>query len=63
MQTPTFTRRARVWDKTTASYVQVTIKVDVDIQALADHLAFRAVRSKHKKSVIQGGIIKGSIVD
>lgn len=57
MQHPTFKRTARVWDRKTNGYVDVTVEITIDIAALADHMAAKVHKSKARKSVIQGGII------
>lgn len=57
MQHPTFKRTARVWDRKKGDHVNVSIEIEIDIAALADHLGAKVHKSKAGRSVIQGGII------
>lgn len=52
-----FTRHPVIWDEKTKSMKRVTVRVEIDVDKLAEELARRTNRSKSKKSCIHGNII------
>ncbi|QKC89980.1 hypothetical protein EB230_17375 [Mesorhizobium sp. NZP2234] len=62
MQNPTFKRAVRVWDDGTKSFVSRNIEITINIQAVADALARKAIKNKSKKSKLVAGDIVGALV-
>lgn len=62
MVNPTFRRTVRLWDDGAKTFVTREIEVTINIQAVADALARKAIKNKSKKSKLIAGDITGALV-
>lgn len=62
MQNPTFRRTVRLYDDVAKGFITRDIEITIDIQAVADSLARKAIKNKSKKSKLVAGDIVGALV-
>lgn len=59
----TIVRTVRVYDRKAKEWISVDVYVEINAQALADHLGPKAYANRSGKTKVQGGIIVATVVD